>query len=331
MTTPTYRDYATAAISRLVTPGGAIVGYPTSPYNIDDIMSGRNLLELHQRTGEMRYRTAAGLLRGQLQTHPRNAQGGFWHKQNYPNQMWLDGLYMGEPFYSRYAALHGETAIFDDVVLQFRLIDANTYDATAQLWYHAWFDRLSPPPTPPVPNPSWADPTTGRSPIFWGRGMGWYGMALVDTLDYLPLSHPGRSELMAALQRFAECVVRHQHPMTGVWYQIIDQPNLAGNYLEASASSMFAYVLAKGVNKGYLGASVYKPAALRGYTGVINEFVTGSGSDYHLHRIRAGLGVGGTTAHYLNAGTGQILSDDHKGVGAFVLAGCEIETLANAP
>lgn len=314
---PTYRDYATAVISRLISSTGVITGYSISDYNIDQVMAGRNLLELQQRTGEVRYRTAAATLRSQLQTHPRTSEGGFWHKQVYPSQMWLDGIYMGEPFYCRYGLLYGEPAIYDDVATQFRLIDAHTCNATAQLWYHGWDESKT---------QVWANPVTGASGIFWGRAIGWYGMALVDTLDYLPASHPGRAELLNALQRYAAGIVRYQHPVTGVWYQVVDQTTSAGNYLEASCSSMFTYVLAKGINKGYLSAATYKSATIRAYTGLINQFVTGSGGQYSLNSIcRVGsLSGDGSYSYYISQ---AVVSNDLKGIAAFILAGREIEIL----
>ena len=159
--------------------------------------------------------------------------------------------------------------------------------------------------------------------------MGWYGMALIDVLDYLPLTHPRRAELLDALQRFVAGVVRYQGATTGVWYQVVDQGTRAGNYLEASASCMFTYVLAKAINNGYISSATYKTAATQGYAGIINQFVTVTGTTYNLNSIRAGLGVSVTYEQYINP-TG-ILSNDHKGVAAFILASNEIQILVSTP
>ena len=139
--------------------------------------NGRILLLLYNVTGQEKYRKAAALLREQLKTHPRTSEGGFWHKQIYPSQMWLDGLYMGEPFYAEYAATFHEDAAFDDIARQFVLMELHSRDAKTGLLYHAWDESRK---------QRWANPATGRSPNFWGRAMGWYAMALVDTLDYFP-------------------------------------------------------------------------------------------------------------------------------------------------
>ena len=145
---------------------------------------------LYKITGQEKYAKAAGHLRDQLRTHPRTSEGGFWHKQIYPSQMWLDGLYMGEPFYAEYAATFGETEAFEDIARQFTLMETHSRDAKTGLLYHGWDESRQ---------QRWADKATGRSPHFWGRAMGWYAMALVDTLEHFPETHPRRGELIAIL------------------------------------------------------------------------------------------------------------------------------------
>jgi unsaturated rhamnogalacturonyl hydrolase len=320
-----YFDYVQAVISRLIASDGSITGYVAHTFKLDNIMAGRSVLELHQRTGEVKYQNAAKLLRNQFASQPRTSDGGFWHKQVYPQQMWLDGLYMALPFYTQYGALYGEPDVFDDVVKQFRLMDRHAYHSESQLWYHGWDATKV---------QVWANPTSGTSPSFWGRGIGWFAMALVDTLDYLPEDHPNRAQLLDILNRFAAGVLRHQDPGSGAWYQVVDQGNRSGNYLEASASSMFTYVLAKGINRGYLNATTYKLATMKAYAGLIRQFIRSASTAGHYDLIQicsvASLrsGNSGTFDYYISE---PKVSNDLKGVGSFILAGKEIEILVTRP
>ncbi len=220
-------------------------------YNIDNVAPGRTVLALYQLTEEERYRKCADLLRRQLQSHPRTSDGGFWHKQRYPWQMWLDGLFMGAPFYAEYTRLfQGPPEDFNDIVRQFQLIDKHLYDAKSGLFFHGWDEKRE---------QEWADKSTGTSSNFWGRGLGWFAMAQVDVLDYLPEKHPGRAEIIKLIQKTASGVRKHQDPESGLWWQVLDQGGRKGNYLEATASAMFVYSMAKAVNNGYLSRD-YVPA-----------------------------------------------------------------------
>ena len=230
-------------MDHFVQADGSIKRYKLEDYNIDNIKNGRTLLTLYKVTGQPKYYKAATLLRQQLKTHPRTKEGGFWHKKIYPYQMWLDGLYMGQPFYAEYAATFNEPEAFNDIANQFIYMENHARDAKTGLLYHGWDESKK---------QKWADQKTGLSPHFWGRAMGWYGMALVDVLDNFPENHPQRKELLAILGRFAEAVEKVQDKKTALWYQILDKPTGKGNYFEASASNMFVYALAKGVRLGYL-------------------------------------------------------------------------------
>src|SRR5262245_27995661 len=199
-------------IDHFVKDDGTIETYKPGEYNIDNINNGKMLLLLYQVTGQDKYRKAAAELREQLKTHPRTSEGGFWHKQIYPSQMWLDGLYMGEPFYAQYADLFHEDAAFDDIAKQFVLMEAHSRDAKTGLLYHGWDESRK---------QRWADPTTGHSPNFWGRAMGWYAMALVDTLDYFPKDHPQRAELIAILNRLAKAIATYQDATSGLWFRVV--------------------------------------------------------------------------------------------------------------
>jgi unsaturated rhamnogalacturonyl hydrolase len=318
-----YFRYIQQLTDRFINDDGTIRTYKQDDYNIDNVLSGRNLLLLYKVTGQEKYRKAAALLREQLRTHPRTSEGGFWHKKIYPSQMWLDGLYMAEPFYAEYAATFQEDDAFDDIAKQFVLIETHSRDSKTGLLYHGWDESKK---------QRWANPATGRSPNFWARAMGWYAMALVDTLDYFPESHPRRSDLISILRRLAVAVEKYQEPKSGLWYQVLDKGTEKGNYLEASASSMFVYALAKGVRRTYLPAR-YLRVAQKGYQGIEKNFVeTLPTGQVNLKGTVSVSGLGGNPyrdgsyEYYLSE---KVVTNDPKGVGAFLLASNEIEIAPN--
>jgi unsaturated rhamnogalacturonyl hydrolase len=325
---PQFADYGAKTAESFIGPDGAIATYRRDEFNIDMIPPGKVLLvRWEQGHREARFRTALETLRGQLRDHPRTSEGGFWHKLRYPHQMWLDGLFMASPFLAQYAKVFAEPALFDDAAHQILLMDRHGYDAKAGLHRHAWDERREQP---------WADKATGRSPNFWARAEGWYAMALVDSLDFFPPTHPEVEQLNEVLRRTADGIVRWQDPATGVWWQVMDQGGRAGNYLEASASAMFVYSLAKGINRGYLPRETYLPAVLRGYAGLIREFIRPEDGTGRISLTRccevAGLGYtnaqgrarDGSFEYYVSE---PVVDNDLKGVGPFILAGLEVQRL----
>lgn len=317
------RAYVKRNMDRFVQPDGSISGYKQDEFNLDQVAQGRLLFPLLARTGDERYRNAARHLREQLAKHPRTSEGGFWHKQVYPQQMWLDGLYMAEPFYAQYARDFGEPSAFDDVTKQFLLAARHTRDPRTGLMYHGWDAAKI---------QKWANPETGLSPTFWGRAMGWYMLGAVDALDYIPRTHKDRAAVMLTLQQAAEAVTRVQDPVTGLWWQVLDEPNRAGNYLEASASSMFVYALAKAARLGYIDVK-YRTLANRGFDGLISNLVKVAGDGMvSLTNICQVAGLGGnlrkdgsyrdgTYAYYVSE---PIVADDYKGVGPLIMAAHEL-------
>ncbi|WP_324677480.1 glycoside hydrolase family 88 protein [Hymenobacter sp. GOD-10R] len=317
---PRYFNYVHKIVDYSVQPDGTITGYKSDDYSVDNIPTGRSVLTLAQRfPKETKYRKAADLLRQQLTTHPRTKEGGFWHKKRYPNQMWLDGLYMLEPFYAEYSKIYNEPANFDDIAKQFALIEKYCVDPKTGLLYHAYDESKE---------QKWANKQTGQSPNFWSRGMGWYAMALVDVLDYFPKSHPQRAQLIKDLQRLAPVLTKYQDPKTGGWYQVTDQGTRAGNYIETSSSSMFVYALAKGTRLGYLDKAFQK-VAQQGYDGLVKNFIetTPNGALAMNGTVSVG-GLGGdpyrdgSYEYYLSE---KIKQNDFKGVGPFIMASLEIE------
>ena len=317
-----YFEYIRRGVDHFVNEDGTISTYKPEDYSLDNVMPGRLLLLLYKVTGREKYRKAAGLLREQLKTQPRTSEGGFWHKKIYPEQMWLDGLYMAEPFYAEYAATFKEDADFEDIAGQFVLMERHARDARTGLLYHGWDESRK---------QRWADPETGRSPNFWGRAVGWYALALVDTMDYFPKGHPKRATLLAILKRLAAAVEKYQEPDSGLWYQVLDKGGAEGNYLEASASCMFVYALAKGVRLGYLPAP-YLKVARKGYKGIVSRFVEAdAGGLVSLKGTVSVAGLGGSPyrdgsyQYYLSE---RVVTDDPKGLGAFLMASSEMERAA---
>lgn len=316
-----YFTYIQKDIDQFVGEDGSIRTYKPDEFNIDNVTTGRVLLTLSQQTlpGREKYQKAAALLRKQLADQPRTKEGGFWHKNRYPNQMWLDGLYMAEPFYAEYAQVFNEPQDFDDIARQFALIEAHLIDPKTGLLYHGYDESRQ---------QKWADPKTGQSPNFWGRAIGWYAMALVDVLDYFPASHPKRAKLVGYLQRLAPVVARYQNPKTGCWFQIIDQGTRKGNYPEASATCMYVYALAKGARLGYLSPT-FAAVAQRGYQGILKTFIEEE-ADGKL-TLNGTVSVGGLGGNPYRDGSYDyylsepIRKNDLKGVGPFIMASVEME------
>jgi unsaturated rhamnogalacturonyl hydrolase len=316
---PRCLEYVQRNMDAVIQPDGSIRSYELTEFNLDQVNQGKVLFPLLERTGDQRYRRAAELLRTQLRRHPRTSEGGFWHKQIYPQQMWLDGAYMAAPFLAQYAATFGEDTAFNDVTRQLLLLARHTRDPATGLYYHGWDASRTQP---------WADPLRGTSPGFWGRAVGWYAMALVDVLDYLPPQHPDRAAIVQVLQQLAQAVAAVQDPVTGLWYDVLDQANRPGNYHEASASSMFVYAFAKGARQGVL-PSLYRDLARRGHDGIVRGLVRpGDDGLPSLHGVVAVSGLGGkqqrsgTFEYYVSE---PVVADDYKGVGAFILASLELE------
>lgn len=320
-----YFDYIWNDLDPLITQAGEILTYRVDEYNLDQIYAGRLLFLLHHTSGEERFQQAMQVLRSQLRSQPRTQAGGFWHKQIYPWQMWLDGLYMAEPFYAEYARLFDESAAWDDILLQFVVMEQHARDPHSGLLVHAWDESRRMP---------WADPHTGRSPHVWGRALGWYAMALVEVLGEWPAGHAGRQTLLDILRRLADAVLRVQDAKSGLWYQVMDRGGQPDNYLEASGSAMFVYSLAKAARLGYLPAAM-RDAARRGYAGMVRHFVSVDDDGMpHLDWVCGAAGLGGVPyrdGSYEYYTHEKVIRDDYKGVGPFILAAVEIEHDGSEP
>ena len=260
-------------------------------------------------------------LRKQLTEQPRTSEGGFWHKLIYPHQMWLDGIFMASPYLAQYGKVFKDTTVNADIVNQITLIARKTYDPKTGLYYHGWDESKK---------QNWANKETGCSPNFWSRSIGWYAAAVVDVLDYMPAQFEGRDSIMTIINTLAEGIVKYQEPETGVWWQVTDQNNRKGNYLESSASSLFVYFLCKAVNKGYIPVE-YKAAAEHGFNGLIKQFIKEEpDGSYTITNCCAVAGLGGkgnrdgSFAYYIGE---PVIENDPKSVGSFILAAIEYEKM----
>jgi len=316
-----YFTYSQNYADLMISDQGAIKTYKKTDYNIDRVNPGKFLMALHKETGQQKYKLAIDELRDQMRTHPRTAEGGFWHKKIYPHQMWLDGLYMATPFLAQYGATYNEPDLFDEAVKQIYLIDKNTWHEEKGLFYHGWDESRE---------QKWADPLTGLSPNVWGRAMGWLSMALVDALDYIPENHPGREEVLRVTHKMAEAVARYQDPETGLWWQVVDQGGREGNYLESSVSSMFTYFLVKGAKKGYIDQK-YLQNARKGYNGILENLIRKeSDGTISITNVCAVAGLGGnpyrdgTYEYYINE---EKRDNDPKAVSPFIMASVEFEEM----
>lgn len=320
-------DHVLRLSDRQIGPDGQLADYDPAEFNIDNILGGRILLPLARLTGDDRYLAAARDLIGQLEKHPRTTSGNYWHKLRYPHQVWLDGLYMGLPFQIEYALLMGDKALVSDALTQF----SNALKLTAtvgDMHVHGYDESRT---------QAWADPISGRSAAVWSRAMGWLAMALVDGLSFLP-ADAETDELRAKTFAILRALRQRQAP-SGLWPQVIDAPDLQGNYEESSASAMFAYAFLRaassGLAKGPAAAGLLEAGqeALRALTE--SRLVSENGETRFAGIcLVAGLGAmsgrfrDGSPSYYLSE---PVVADDAKGVGPFMMAYAESLRVAVEP
>lgn len=316
-----FYDYALAYADTMVNADGTIKMYKREEFSLDRINSGKFIFCIYEQTKDEKYKKALALMRSQLDDHPRNEDGGFWHKKVYPHQVWLDGIYMGAPFYAEYAYRNNLVNDYADVIRQFLMAARHTYDPKTGLFRHACdVSRTE----------RWADKETGQSLHSWGRAMGWYAMAFVDALDFIPEHEAGRDSMLLVFNHLAQMVKRVQDAKTGLWYQVLDKSGAEGNYLESSCSAMFIYALFKAVRMGYVDPS-YLEVAVKGYKGFLNHFIEVDKEGLvTITKACAVAGLGGKNYrsgdynYYINE---TIRNNDPKAVGPFILASLEWERL----
>ncbi len=315
-----YAAFAEQCVDFFVEEDGSIRGFKPGDHNLDDINEGRVLFEIYDRTGKEKYRLAADGLTKQLAAQPRTHEGNFWHKAIYPNQVWLDGLYMAQPFRALYEKHFGQ-GDYSDIVKQIRTVHDRMLNKEKGLYYHGYDASKT---------AFWADRETGCSKNFWLRSLGWFAVALADLCDILPAGQE-RQELAVIFADLMQAVARYADPATGMYWQVPDQGGREGNYLETSGSAMMAYAMLKGARLGLLDKS-YAAQGQKTFDGIMDKYLTFTDTGLDLGGICLVAGLGpennrrrdGSYEYYISE---PVVANDAKGVAPFVLAYTEIKRL----
>ena len=313
-----YFDFAEGFIDAFIEEDGTIRTFDESKHSLDDVNEGRVLFELYERTGKEKYHLAAALLKRALNRQPRTWEGNYWHKAIYPSQVWLDGIYMAQPFAALYEKHFGNQD-YSDIVRQIETVCKRMRDPKTGLYYHGYDAGRT---------AFWCDPETGLSRNFWLRAIGWFSVALADLMEILP---PGesRDRLSPIYIRLMEDLLPFADPETGMYYQVVDQAGREGNYLESSGSSMLAYAMLKGARLGLLPSS-FAEAGRKTFNGIMKKCLRFSEGELNLDGICLVAGLGpennrrrdGTYAYYISE---PVVQNDAKGVAPFLLSYTEIK------
>ena len=314
-----YLEFADDFIDYRVCDDGTIEDYDVDELNLDNINAGKTLFDLYDLTGKEKYRKAIDLIYSQIGQMPRTAQGSFWHKKIYPDQVWLDGLYMCQPFYAEYETRYNNCAGYDDIYRQFALAEENMKDERTGLYFHA-FDHSR--------KMFWCDKVTGLSSNFWLRAIGWFSMAMLDTLDMIEPAHRDTDSYRALKAQYTELMeaMASYQDESGMWHQIVNLGGMKRNYLETSGSAIMAYSYLKGARLGLL-TDKYDALGRRAFDGIRARYLTTDADGLHLDGICLVGGLGGpndrdgTFEYYMSE---PIVKDDAKGVGPFLLAYTEL-------
>lgn len=318
-----YLEFIDKFVDYYVFDDGAIRGYEMSTYNVDNINEGRVLFDLYKETGKFKYKKAINLLYSQLQSQPRTELGNFWHKKIYPNQVWLDGLYMAQVFYTRYETVFNRGRNYGDIVKQFRNVYEHMYDNEKKLYYHGWDVSKQ---------AFWSDGETGLSKSFWLRSIGWYTVGLVDAISYFDTSRPNlKAELITIFRKTIEGLEQYIDPEKHMFWQVVDQMGREGNYVETSGSAMIAYAMMKGARLGFVDRR-FAAVGEKVFNGICREYLTETNGQLNLGGICLMAGLGpennptrdGTYEYYISE---PVVENDAKGTGPFVMAYTEIKML----
>jgi unsaturated rhamnogalacturonyl hydrolase len=312
-----YLTFADHFIDYFVHEDGSIDSYSPTEYNIDHVNAGKTLFDLYKLTGKEKYRKAIDTIYSQVKAQPRTNAGNFWHKKIYPNQVWLDGLYMGQPFYMQYEVEYNNCENCMDSFNQFINVYQLLRDPKTGLYYHAYDESKE---------MFWADKETGLSKNFWLRALGWYSMALVDTLEIMPSTMAKeKKQLMDIYKELIDSMLKFQDP-SGMWYQVVDKGNQEKNYLETSGSAIFAYSIMKSVRLGYL-PETYFAYGEKAFNGVCEKYLSEKDGQLQLGGICLVAGLGGTDRrdgtyeYYMSE---PIVQNEAKGVAPLILAYVEM-------
>lgn len=315
-----YKNFVLEYLKDYISPEGIIRGFHEDEYNLDSIKAGSVLFDaMEWEPEDPRYKLAADALRKQLESQPRLEIGNFWHKLIYPYQIWLDGLYMAQPFYTTYETKFNSMAGYRDITSQFKNVRETMFVEDKKLYIHCYDEKREQP---------WADKETGKSPNFWLRAMGWFFVALVDTYDEISETiFEAKEGFISQFQEAIEGILPYADPETGLYYDLVDLPEVEGNYLESSGSVMIAYSLLKACRLGMIDREKYWDIAMRILRSLDEKFLNEENGRLQLENCCSvsGLGPGdkrdGSVAYYLSE---PIVNDDHKAVGALMMAWSEV-------
>lgn len=318
-----YFQFVESFIDYYVSEDGTMLGYDRLTYNLDDINESRVLFDLFEITKKDKYQKAIFNTFQHILEQPRTHQGNFWHKKIYPNQVWLDGLFMAQPFYARYLKTYKSHLTYDDIVMQFENVRKYMFNEEKKLYYHGYDASKS---------IFWADPQTGLSKNFWLRAMGWYIVALIEVIELLPYDYSPKTKIMIPLlQEMVDGLLRYQDQKSKLFYQIVDQGGRDKNYLETSGSLLVSYALLKSSRLGVL-ANPYQVIGKQIFDGVIEKYLTEVDGDLNLGGICLVAGLGpehntrrdGSYEYYVSE---PIVNNDAKGVGPLIMAYTEIKKI----
>lgn len=319
-----YLDFVIKFVDFYVSDDGSILGYEKEKYSTDDVSESRILFDLYEYTHNEKYLKAIDMVYEQIKTHPRTKEGNFWHKKIYPNQVWLDGLYMMQPFYTRYETIKNKMQHYDDIVNQFKNVYAMMRDPKTGLYYHGYDSERQ---------MFWADKNTGLSKNFWLRSIGWYTVALIDVYEYMnEQMYDEYHTIKMIFKEIVDSILKFQDPESKMFYQVPNYPNKENNYLETSGSCMIAYALLKGVRLKALPER-YQQIGLDIFNGICQKYLTvKEDGDLNLGGICLVAGLGpennlkrdGTYEYYMSE---PIAENDAKGVGPFIMAYTEVKRI----
>lgn len=312
-----YFQFIEKYLKHFITEDGSIEHYEMDKYSIDSINSGKVLFFMYNKTGEEKYRKAIEVVMSQVRNQPRCKCGNFYHKKIYPDQIWLDGLYMAQPFYMEYETRYNKKEKYNDIISQFENVQKYLYDDEKGLCYHA-YDEMK--------EQFWADKETGRSGNFWLRSMGWYLMALVDTMDHMSFEiYEQYRKLQDIFKLVLKGILKYQDKDSKLFYQVIDRSDVEENYLETSGSAMVGYAILKACRMGILLKEKYASVGMEIVESLMENKLLEQEDGIHLTGICLAAGLGpassperdGSVAYYLSE---KVVSDDSKGVGPFMMA-----------
>ncbi len=316
---PTYIHFVKSYIDTFIHDDGHIQGYQLENFNLDDICESRVLFDLYDLYKEDKYLKAIQFTYQHILKQPRTYEGNFWHKKIYPHQVWLDGLFMAQPFYTRYASYQRRMDFYDDIINQFKTVHSRMFNANDKLYYHGYDASKT---------IFWADPNTGTSKNYWLRAIGWYIVALVDVYSYMEDSYQEKDILISYLTELAEGLLHYQDQTSQMFYQVINLGHQEGNYLETSGSALICYAFLKGVRLHML-PDKYQAIGLAIFDGIVKRNLKEKDGQLHLESICLVAGLGpdnnlrrdGSYAYYVSE---PIVNNDAKGVGPLIMAYTEV-------